>query len=513
MTEELRRQKYEMILKICGLRSRPYAYAISRHADRINFETQQIRAINLIDALFFNKVANPASEVAVIGGGIAGVTASARLLERGCNVTLIERGPKESGYFARQKKSSHRFIHPNIGFWPEERLRYTTNLPLLNWHADSCDRVIEQIDREWKLIREKYHSQFDSRFGIRFKNVSDVMSSASGGSSFYLRNIDTGSGANRDLKNKRYNLLILCTGFEAEDSIHEIASPNYWQLRNPTGTPLVVCGSGDGGLIDAILDVFDIKMEQLVGIAKAIENEYGREDLIKYAKGDPLEFAQIHENFLSENLPAPKKVVHIVTKSKEFRRQDTAFLHRVLVCHANGCYARKDIGIEVHENSEIVASKKNARSFEIVKLGGANIPLVDNQEILVRIGPARKISILDADASQSGKEEDGEELGREIETAKENDKEWVAFARTRDWDTSSPIERDRENIHQKAVSAIYRWIDHQRLTPPCQLMIDYCEDHFQIFSQPPIAALLPEELYGIALKKADDLPGISISYA
>src|ERR1700744_2568054 len=69
----------------------PGVYLIGNYAGRINFYAQQIRALNLIWALFTSGKIKAGDRVAVIGGGVAGVTAAVGLFQKEAAPVIFER--------------------------------------------------------------------------------------------------------------------------------------------------------------------------------------------------------------------------------------------------------------------------------------------------------------------------------------------------------------------------------------------------------------------------------------
>jgi hypothetical protein len=478
----------KMDLKAAGYDGKLPKCQISPNALRINFESQQIMAISLIESLCEQKVIGDEDHIAVIGGGLSGVTVSACLLRRGLKVTLIE---KENEYFHKQRKSSHRFIHPSIGFWPAEPLRYTTNLPLLNWHADSCDRVIEQISEEWEQIIEEHVERFKVKFNKLYIPINE-------------KNINRGDGKlslDLDLTDKNktvtdtlhgFNFLIDCTGFGSESTIANIPSTSYWEFRNPASTELVVCGSGDGGLIEAIMHVFDIRMERIVEIAHNMDNMQITEDLKSAEKNDSL------EHFFAKNIDTIKrlkgfpKVKHkakLITHTEKIYTQNTAPIHRMLAF-----IAQADEHLKIYRRSVIEQIKKPAvkgkhparvrhsmpKKYRIRNISNKNTEdLPASIDIVVRIGPEKK-----------GDRENKNEGLMDI-------REFVRLFRRDSYlpDSSS----GRDPIFQKAVEAVYRWLDQQRIPKPRSLDIQRCDEHFEIFADPEIDRPF-HDLFGIELK-------------
>lgn len=487
-------------LKVCGYdidnEIRSPICAISRYANRINFETQQIRAINLAQALLGKGIISSESHVAIIGGGIAGVTISAFLLRNNCKVTLFE---KEEEYFSKQKKSYLRFVHPSINFWPQEKLRYTTNLPVLNWHADSCDRVISQINSEWEEIAEGYRKagKFKDVFSHEFEKIIDDKGSEIKHSPFYIRTIEVKEKEPCNHLSEEFHFLVDCTGFSPEGTIHGINSPSYWESSHLPSQDIVICGSGDGGLIDAILHSLDIRMEEIVEIAYAIEKK------LNFDRKKGKLFEQSLEAFAQQNgaailddliaAPKLKKKTTLVTKEAKIISQNTAPIHRILAL-----YSKHRQRLLIYEGSEIQKRKGRKKQFDIT-IGKKKKNIQDSEKIIVRIGQDH--------ANRNSA------LPKQFEQDLENNKDWVNYARNFQWEKTEKIRPDHDSIFLKAIDSIYRWLEHRRrLNKPRSLEIQDCGTYFEIYSD-PIVEDAPDELFGVPIKITNQVKNVSIPYA
>src|SRR3954454_23730956 len=65
-------------------------YLIGNFSPRINFFAQQTRALNLVWSLLKLKKFGVHDRIAVIGGGLAGMTAAVALLQKGLQVEVFE---------------------------------------------------------------------------------------------------------------------------------------------------------------------------------------------------------------------------------------------------------------------------------------------------------------------------------------------------------------------------------------------------------------------------------------
>ncbi len=120
-------------------------YIIGVFQDSITVYKQQMRALNIFHALVQQKVIHFGSDfsIAVIGGGIAGLTFAATALKANISVTLFE---KEADYLHMQAGCDTRKIHPNIYDWPDIGSTFpNARLPVLSWTYDTASNVVKQI--------------------------------------------------------------------------------------------------------------------------------------------------------------------------------------------------------------------------------------------------------------------------------------------------------------------------------------------------------------------------------
>lgn len=215
-------------------------YVLGCFGNQVTFFRQQCRAFNLIWALFSTGRLQAGNSVAVIGGGLAGMTTAAAAMSKGCKVTLFEKTGQLMGL---QRDNRTRYIHSGLNDWPEVSLDETiaTDLPFLNWYASDSAIVFREVLHEWES------------FGIEpllNHEVTDIVRRESG---FLVT-------WNPNFGQENFDRVVLAVGFGEEkehppvpfrsywedDSLHQGASRRGRQMR------FVVSGCGDGGLIDAL---------------------------------------------------------------------------------------------------------------------------------------------------------------------------------------------------------------------------------------------------------------------
>src|SRR5437879_1296099 len=118
-------------MSVSGLRR---TYSLGCFARYQTLYAQQVRAINLIDALDRTGLLKPGEHIIVAGGGIAGMTVSVAARMRNAKVTMVEESEQLIPF---QRASAGRFLHPYAYDWPFVMPLETTPLPFMNWKANS----------------------------------------------------------------------------------------------------------------------------------------------------------------------------------------------------------------------------------------------------------------------------------------------------------------------------------------------------------------------------------------
>lgn len=219
-------------------------YFVGPFARRVNFMSQQARALNLVWALAEDGILKDYPRVAIVGAGLTGLTAAAALIAKKCPLSIFAMNDSE---VLVQRLSKHRFIHPTINYWPETELNPTTNLPFFDWIAGSCSDVMNSILSEWS-------SHFSSKLeGI--KTGFKVLGTQKKQDTYALKGIGTRDGIACEAG--QFNLVIFATGFGTERILTNSTTPRYWINDDidecaalDTIARYIIGGTGDGGLID-----------------------------------------------------------------------------------------------------------------------------------------------------------------------------------------------------------------------------------------------------------------------
>jgi len=243
---EARPDLVALYLKSAVVSGKQNLFFVGPFGRRVSFASQQRRALNVVWAVGKLEPYTADMRVAVVGGGIAGLTACAALISKGCQVVLFER---EARVLKRQMQTTHRFVHPTINFWPEKPLSSSTEFPYLDWHEGTCAEVVASIAQEWReyfeggLVERRYQSE-----------VTGVVCADSGVTLTYEV---TQERADKRIETDEFHKVFVTTGFGDEVTLLQ-DDKSYWdedyiedKIHNGQ-KDFVIGGIGDGGLIEAL---------------------------------------------------------------------------------------------------------------------------------------------------------------------------------------------------------------------------------------------------------------------
>ncbi|MCQ8240496.1 ABC-three component system protein [Rhizosaccharibacter radicis] len=227
---------------------------------RVTVYAQQVRALNLIDAILSESLVRPVGgKVAIIGGGAAGITAAVALARACPGLDALDLFERNSGVLALQH-GSRRFLHPHFYDWPAPGSEnHDAGLPIMNWTAGPAGDVAATLRTEFESAR--HNSVLTLHEG---QTVTKLVPSQLGPVRVV---VDKGSAVRRI-----YDVVILAIGFGLEAHL-DGETPSYWspsnlagpihtQLQNPA---LFVSGNGDGGLVDFLMASFDALEHHEIG--------------------------------------------------------------------------------------------------------------------------------------------------------------------------------------------------------------------------------------------------------
>ncbi|NVD37651.1 hypothetical protein HT585_02190 [Ensifer sp. HO-A22] len=217
---------------------------------RVTVYSQQIRALNLVDALLSQNAVRDDGKIAIVGGGAAGVTAAVALSKAAPNLKALDLFEARADILQLQKNGT-RYLHPHFYDWPsigsdEE----DAGLPIMNWTAGPAGDVVRalwnQFDEACRTTRLTFHPN-STVTSLRPSTTSTV------------RVVTTGTAISRI-----YDVVILAIGFGLEAFL-DGDTDSYWKPSALAGAMLVqmqepsifISGNGDGGLVDFQMAAFD----------------------------------------------------------------------------------------------------------------------------------------------------------------------------------------------------------------------------------------------------------------
>jgi Alanine dehydrogenase/PNT, C-terminal domain len=210
----------------------PNVYFLGPFAERVSFASQQRRALNLFWALEqINSVRG--RRVAIIGGGVAGLTAAAAAITCGADVWVFE---AEQELCPTQRETDKRYIHPSINFWPDEPLQPITEWPFLNWHSASCREVAAEIERQW----------------IDYFSLAAMVEKGTRVTEIIRRSNQVELAFAKGV-NRTFDVVVATVGFGKENGLQGIPAESYWsdnqidRKRVTKSKKIFISGAGDGG--------------------------------------------------------------------------------------------------------------------------------------------------------------------------------------------------------------------------------------------------------------------------
>ncbi len=229
---------------------------------RVTILSQQTRAFNLVYLLHKRFVAANKKpdkvEIAVIGGGIAGVTAAACALKLGYHVSIVE---KRSRLFHIQAGCDTRWIHPHINEWPSPGWSQpNAGLPFFTWRESTASELVRNLLAEWKTVSRLYERATKEspeiilrakKYAIEYDDAKAKFKIDCKGENF--------TGEARSLE-QDFDAIIFAVGFGTERKAQGSRGLSYWRNDDLEQVSLndndanqhvvVIFGAGDGGLTD-----------------------------------------------------------------------------------------------------------------------------------------------------------------------------------------------------------------------------------------------------------------------
>jgi hypothetical protein len=174
---------WDTLLEVMSVPGYAGVYVLGCFARYVTIYSQQVRALNLIDALCKAGHLSRRSEIAIIGAGIAGLTAAAGAAVRGVKVRVFEMEDapsKAQGLMPLQRNSRQRMVHPHIYDWPiasqlqdGDKLPSKAGFSIMDWEADIASDVVRDLEKKFEEIRQatgdRIHLEANPVRGLRIE--------------------------------------------------------------------------------------------------------------------------------------------------------------------------------------------------------------------------------------------------------------------------------------------------------------------------------------------------------
>ena len=370
-------------------------YVLGCFESRVTIYSQQVRALNLIHALFEQEKLVKGSRLLLVGGGVAGLTAAAGAAMRGCEVTVLE---QRNDLMHLIKGSDTRWVHPHIYDWPRDGSEEPdAGLPLLNWQADQASRVRKQLELQWKALANTY--KIDVICGVSRIDLGELTERKHSVSWFA-----------RCTQDDDFDVVILAMGFGVEKTVSSLLLVSYWEpdrhgthSRAGTSKRYLISGCGDGGLLDLLrvrLDEFRVDLAvkefldvpELAGLKKEVlqieqaarnKDEIDRAKFVSRAYRNLGGAASLNQRVLDRLRRDTRAVLNGPTQFP--LSLNSSILNRLL---ASRLLYLSDAGVEIR-SGELKSVTPHA-PFEVVFDGGSKESF---EEVIIRHGadPALKI--------------------------------------------------------------------------------------------------------------------------
>ena len=348
-----------MSLYVNAAKGAPGRYFIGPFGRRVSFASQQQRALNTVWALKESGLIREGQDIAVIGAGLSGVMAATALANLGCSVWIFESRTRP---LERQSRTNHRWIHPSINFWPLQELEATTHFPYYDWFADQCSQVVRSLEKDWERLSGRITDIFTS---TSVQSVTD----RDGKQIVSFRKYD---GAPQEMD---FDSVVFSVGFGDEKTVTGSDGTSYWDEDDlfsicRSSKPIVIAGSGDGGIIDALRSVHSqfrwgrlpVELAEKLHSSgvfhkmKLAEEEASQETIelsanAVLAKHYPKIFQALDGNsraLLDGSIYKPTVPVRLVGTSETPYSLRSAPIHRLMIAHAIHS------GAVVYEKGELV---------------------------------------------------------------------------------------------------------------------------------------------------------------
>ncbi|RYG89580.1 MAG: ATP-binding protein [Alphaproteobacteria bacterium] len=305
---------------------------------RVTVYAQQVRALNLIDALISESVLRKDGRVAIVGGGAAGITAAVALAKSTPGLQALHLFETRSDVLQLQRNSG-RYLHPHFYDWPAVGSNIESALlPIMNWTASSAGEVAETLMAEFEATRRSSILQF-----FPDTKVAGLKPTAST-STVQVLGPDLGSSLGR------YDIVILAIGFGLEAHLDgetrsywspsDLAAPIHTHLSDPL---IFISGNGDGGLVDFQMAAFNaLEHRQICELVMGLDLGLARAELEAiereaWSPNSNLDLLTAYRSRLKPQIPGPvwQTIIERLRPNVRilFHTKEAALLRRTTALH------------------------------------------------------------------------------------------------------------------------------------------------------------------------------------
>ncbi|WP_321903925.1 ABC-three component system protein [Paraburkholderia tropica] len=318
-------------------------FVLGSFEQRVTVFAQQVRALNLVDAILSRGLLQDTGSVAIVGGGAAGITAAVALARAAPNLKALDLFESRSNVLELQRNSS-RYLHPHFYDWPNAGSdNPNAGLPLMNWTAGSAGEVAAALRAQFDDARRSSILSFQPDLGVTGINPSTIST---------VRVLVPGASP----LGKIYDVVILAIGFGLEAFL-DGETPSYWlpsqmsaALLTHQAEPLIfISGNGDGGLVDFLMSAFNAMEHRAIcefilglDLGPAIAALEVIEQEAWAAGGAGLDLLALYRNRVLDLVPQavwqsiiaqlrPRARIHFHTNEPRLLRRTTALHNRLAV--------------------------------------------------------------------------------------------------------------------------------------------------------------------------------------
>jgi hypothetical protein len=303
---------------------------------RVTVYSQQVRALNLVDAMISEKLVREGGSIAIVGGGVAGVTAAVALAKAAPRQKRLELFEGRSQILEFQRNST-RYLHPHMYDWPSAgALIEDAGLPIMNWRAGEAGDVAEEL-----------RIQFEENTSIILNENTPVTGLDANGR-WAVRVLTSGSAVG-----KMFDVVVLAIGFGLE-RYQTGETPPYWHSPHSAGALLTqadkpdtfISGNGDGGLVEFQMAAFNaLNHQQTCKMVTSLDLGAGKTEIEKIEqeawgpKAD-VDLLDQYRSRLTDLIPLitwqtirdalrSEMRIHLHTNEKHLLRRNSALHNRV----------------------------------------------------------------------------------------------------------------------------------------------------------------------------------------